>query len=158
MRRQAWVTLPSLPKALVALAALCWPAICAGADDHPSADCAPALLTNVAALTAALRGSPYLLARRRIVMAGWSYAPAAMTSGWRQGADPASLHNGQELPLVRAGVGELDACAIDRDTPCLFDFVDRSGDRLQVLTSGESDRLSDVAVRAFRIDCRFRTR
>ncbi len=82
----------------------------------------------------AVKGLTYHKARKKLLDAGWSP---------RQTKDPATLSDDPDLAsgngkeFWQRGYVELDSCAGTGEAPCAFDFTDRFGNHLRVVTIGE---------------------
>jgi len=103
---------------------------------------------SVLTLLKSIEDKPYIDVRSQIVARGWTPAPSSETSGWRIEGDDTTLvpFNGQEQPFADRNFSELNACAEDRDAPCLFLFQDKHNDRLQIATSGEESPWSHAVI------------
>jgi hypothetical protein len=77
----------------------------------------------------ATKGLSYDKARMQFVTAGWL---ARVTM-----AEDLEYHGtGQANLFWQRGYREVGSCAVDRNVPCVFNFIDKFGNRLEVYTGG----------------------
>jgi hypothetical protein len=84
---------------------------------------------------------------------------ALLSSGWtavspKLQADGTPEYNaGQAGALFKAGYVAIEICAVDRDGPCIFNYV-KQGKCLQVYTSGEYGEGREPALTGWAAKCR----
>jgi hypothetical protein len=96
-----------------------------------------------------LKGLSYDAARKRIIAAGWK--PRATKSNSANAEDTEAM-----VKLFRTrGYMEVEYCAPTGLAACVFNFVDKVGNRLAVRTAGEElpERAAHAVVTGFDLSC-----
>ena len=93
-----------------------------------------------------INGKTYGVARKILIQKGW--VPNKRESSHGQTVD---VQSGNGPIFWKRGYWELETCSGTGVAQCLFEFVDASGRRLEVVTAGEEDEAGTYHARVSRV-------